>query len=376
MATLKRFKTSYPGVCFIKGTSAVGRRVEKIYYIRYRRDGKLVEEKVGRQYRDDMTPARASRVRSDRIEGKEASNKERRTLARKKNWAVDALKTEYFNHRTDNKSSRTDKGRYDSYLKLGFSNKEPKDIDRLSVDRLRVKLLKTKSPQTVKHVLALLKRIIKFGTDRGLCTPLPFTVKLPRVDNIKTEDLSPDQLQNLLIVLDKTKHRTASNIMKLALFTGMRRGEIFKLQWKHIDFDRGFIHIHTPKGGISQKIPLNNNARQILDGIRKSNEYLFPARGGGPRKDANKDFNSIKAEAGLPKDFRPMHGLRHVYATILATSGDIDMLTLQNLLTHKDQRMTQRYIHYHEEALQRAGNKTDEIMNGILNVTDKARAVK
>jgi len=42
--------------------------------------------------------------------------------------------------------------------------------------------------------------------------------------------------------------------MKMALFSGMRRGELFKLKWEDIDFDRGFILIRTPKGGQDQKI--------------------------------------------------------------------------------------------------------------------------
>ena len=66
-----------------------------------------------------------------------------------------------------------------------------------------------------------------------------------------------------------------------------------------------------------------------------------------------------------------MHGLRHVYATILATSGAIDMLTLQKLLTHKDQRMTLRYIHFREEALKSAAEQTDKILDSILEVEEE-----
>ena len=44
MPSLNRFKTSYPGVYFIKGTCAATAKSERIYYIRYRKDGKLIEE--------------------------------------------------------------------------------------------------------------------------------------------------------------------------------------------------------------------------------------------------------------------------------------------------------------------------------------------
>jgi len=55
--------------------------------------------------------------------------------------------------------------------------------------------------------------------------------------------------------------------------------------------------------------------------------------------------NTIKKAAGLPKDFRALHGLRHVYASMLASSGQVDLYTIQKLLTHKSPAMTQRYAH-------------------------------
>ena len=64
----KRFPTKYPGVYYIEGVSSDGKS-ERIYYIKYRRGGKVIEEPVGRQFRDDMTPARASIIRLKKIEG-------------------------------------------------------------------------------------------------------------------------------------------------------------------------------------------------------------------------------------------------------------------------------------------------------------------
>jgi integrase len=56
----------------------------------------------------------------------------------------------------------------------------------------------------------------------------------------------------------------------------------------------------------------------------------------------------------LPDSFRPMHGLRHSYASMLASSGQVDLYTLQRLLTHKSPSMTQRYAHLRDEVMQRA----------------------
>ena len=56
-------KTKYPGVTYINGQAVGSNKAEKIYYITYRRDGKLIFEKAGRQFVDDMTPSRAAAMR-------------------------------------------------------------------------------------------------------------------------------------------------------------------------------------------------------------------------------------------------------------------------------------------------------------------------
>jgi integrase len=80
--------------------------------------------------------------------------------------------------------------------------------------------------------------------------------------------------------------------------------------------------------------------------------------------------NRIKDDAGLPKDFRALHGLRHVYASMLASSGEVGMYTLQKLLTHKDPKMTQRYAHLRDEALKRAS----EVAGNIIQNASKKKS--
>jgi len=246
----------------------------------------------------------------------------------------------------------------------------------LDVDRLRINLLKKRKPQTVKHILALLKRIINFGVNKNLCQNIGFKIELPKVNNLKTEDLNPEQLARLLEVIEKDTNIQAANLMKMALFTGMRRGELFKLQWDDIDFERGFINIRDPKGGPDQKIPLNEPTRNLLNTHPRSDSpFIFPGRNGKKRSDIKRQVNRIKQNAGLPKDFRPLHGLRHVYASMLASSGELDMYTLQKLLTHKQPLMTQRYAHLRDEALQRAAKVAGDIIKQITESKNQPIAV-
>lgn len=68
----------------------------------------------------------------------------------------------------------------------------------------------------------------------------------------------------------------------------------------------------------------------------------------------------------MPKDFRALHGLRHVYASMLASSGQVDLYTLQKLLTHKSAAMTQRYAHLRDEALRRASDLAGKLFNQAM----------
>lgn len=380
MPAQKRFKTKYPGVYYIQGKAIGLKGDEKIYYIMYRKDGKLIEEKAGRQFIDDMTPSRASQARAQRIHGDQLSNKERRELneaqksAEAHKWTIERLWDSYQEHNPTLKGWATYKSAYKLHVRKAFGKKEPRDILPLDITRVKNRLLKTHSPQTVQHVLELLRRLISFGVNNKLCKGVDFRIQMPKVHNTKTEDLTPDQLSRLLAAIEGDSHPCAGTMMHLALFTGMRRGEMFKLQWQNIDCENGFIDIVDPKGGADQKIPLNAAARQLLEAHPKTgSQYVFPGLNGGQRSNIGKQVARIKKAAGLPKDFRPLHGLRHVYASMLASSGQVDLYTLQKLLTHKSPLMTQRYAHLRDDALKRASNVASEIINNISKEENKVK---
>ena len=81
----------------------------------------------------------------------------------------------------------------------------------------------------------------------------------------------------------------------------------------------------------------------------------------------NRFLKRIRTAADLPADFRPLHGLRHTFASQLASSGEVDLFTLQKLLTHESPQMTQRYAHLADESLKRASGVIDGIMQAAVN---------
>jgi integrase len=372
---MKRIKTDYKGVYYREVERLGGNGLERMYYIVFKQEGKVFEEKVGGQYRDQMTPARAAKVRADRIEGRRQSRQEIRQAkveakeAEANKWTLDKIWERYLAMKPDLKGMTTDLNRYEKHLRPLFGCKEPKDLTPFDVDRLRVNLKKTHTAKTAANVLELLRRLLNFAIKKQICETPSFPIELPRVNNLVTEDLTTDQLARLLEIIEEEFYfNPAAQIMKLALITGMRRGELFRLQWDDIDFGRGFIHIRGPKGGVDQKIPLNDSARQTLEAIpREKSPYVFPGRGGGERVDMGKSANRIKALVGLPKSFRPLHGLRHTYASMLASSGQVDLYTLQKLLTHKSAAMTQRYAHLRDDALAAAAGLASHLIQQSLN---------
>jgi integrase len=381
MPAQKRFKTQYPGVYYIESTSSSNGKLDRIFNIRYRKNGRSIEEKAGRASQG-MTAARASYLRAAKLSGQKVTNKERRQAEKARQmeeagrWTINKLWNSYSGMRAPGKSLDIDKRRYEKYLSELLGSKEPKELNPMEIDRLRIRLSKKLSPQTVKHILNLLTWIVNYGVNNGYCVGIPFKVKKPAVDNKKTEFLTDDQFHRLMQVLDEYPNIQVSNLMKLAAFTGIRRGGLFDLQWPDIDFERGFITIRN-KGGKAEILPMNDMAREVLElHPQGGSPYVFPGRSGGRRATVSVAARDIAQKAGLPEDFRPLHGLRHHYASVLASSGRVDMYVLQRLMCHKSPVMTQRYSHLHDEALRQGADVAADIFKSTGAKSDGKNIAK
>jgi integrase len=374
MPVMERLKTKHVGVYYIMGAAISTGKPERIYYIMYRRDGRLIEEKAGRQFQDDMTERRAARIRAERIDGKSLSNKERRKEKKQQKeiqeWTIKRLWDAYLETKPQTRSFRIDDQRFKLHIDPVLGNRELKDLVPLDLDRLRISLLKQKSPQTVKSAMALIKRISNFAKNKRLCPSIDFKIILPKVNNAKTEFLTEEQLKKLMAVIAEDLNPYAGSIMLTALYTGMRKSEILKLEWNDIDFERGFIHIRGPKGGQDARIPLNDPARAVFEKLPRTHELVFPGLH-GQRMGLYHAIARIKEKAELPADFRPLHGLRHQYASMLASSGKVDMYVLQKLLNHRSPIMTQRYAHLRDESLKKASDLAGELVNEAVKQAEQ-----
>ena len=311
---------------------------------------------------------RAERAKSARHGQKVKTSKEIRREQIKHNRPLGEIANAYFKAKgSELKGITTDRNRWDNHLKPIFGNRCASELSEMDVQRLKT-AMKGKASGTIWNALELLRRLCNWGSRNKLASSLSFKIKMPKRDNEIVEHLDKEQARRLDKVLKDWKNRDAVRMIKVAMFSGMRRGEIFKLKDTDIDWQHSLINIRTPKGGKSARIPLSDPVAVLLreqiehrNKIYSESPYIFPGKKGRMRVDCSA-AKRIKAEAKLPKSFRIFHGLRHHFAVTLANSGKVDLSLIGELLTHKSHAMTKRYAAFLPETTKAAAELAVELI--------------
>ncbi|MBQ9452741.1 MAG: site-specific integrase, partial [Desulfovibrio sp.] len=319
-------------------------------------------------------------IRTARITGKDQPNTTKRKAQEEAKrlehdrMTINKIWELYQQAHPEHKSRKRDISRYDTHIRHRFGDKTPDELVTADIDNFKNDSLKgNKSNGTIQRVISQFRAIINFAVKRNLCPqidPGKLTIESIHVDDKKTEMLTPEQMTALLKAIDAEEDQNAASLIRLALFTGMRKGALLALKWEDCDFTRGIITLRgeSAKNGETEYIPMNESARSVLQTVdRTESPYVFPGKDGKQRADYRRIARRVKKRAGLPADFRPLHGLRHSFASFLASSGKVDLYTLQKLLTHSSPQMTQRYAHLADEALRKAADVAD----GVFSIKDK-----
>ena len=226
----------------------------------------------------------------------------------------------------------------------------------------KMKLKRSYAPATIKHVIVLIRRVYNWASEMDLYSgenPAK-KIKLPKINNQVTECLTQNEMKRLMRALNQWNNQLAAMLVKFAIYTGLRRGELFNLTWNQVDMNSGWIVLTDTKGGKDSVLPVSDKALSVL---KKAEElkpipncpFVFPNRQGNKRTTFSHTWTRIKNFANIPSSFR-FHGLRHTFASYLASSGKVSQYTLQKLLTHKTPLMTQRYSHLFDETLREGVN--------------------
>jgi len=371
-----RVSTEYSGVYFVKLANQ-----DQSFFIRYKRNGKSVEEKAGRS-NQGWNAEKAYQLRTERMSGTSAAGNELQSnsdLLSQQDWTFSNILSEYLRLRNKLKGRANDIYRFKNYLEKEFANITPSCVTQDDIERFKHNLQNRElKPATIRHVLELLRRLANFAAKNNLCSGLSFKIQMPKVENYKTEELTNAQLQKLMQVLEEESDIQVSNLVRLALYTGMRRGELFNLNWGDIDFYNKTITVKSDKKGDQPTIPLNEMAENVLvehAHTENGSKFVFPGRGGKKRTECKRPLLRIRKKAGLPDDFRILQGLRHVYASMLVSSGKVDLETLQSLLTQKSPLMTQRYAHLLDKSRTNSGNIIADGEHNLSNATEEENYV-
>lgn len=367
-----------------------------VYVCQYKRGRRITIGKVG-----VISPAQA-RDRAVAILGDAAKGVDPTipTKKSKQHTLKEFLEKEY--HDWIMEQRKSGKKTYDqikrNFIK-SFGKRELNEITPVLLEQWRTTRLKDGvTISTVNRDIAVLKAALSKAVLWGLIDKHPLEkLKLLKTDrSIKVRYLSSEEEKNLRnTLIDREtlirRQRASGNewrkernyellrdlyqyayadylrpMVLLSINTGMRRGELFSLQWVNVSFDLSILTVEGAyaKSGKTRHIPLNSEALQILKDWKKQStesELVFPNEEGKP-------FDTLKTawkhlmEAAKIKNFR-WHDMRHHFASKLVMAG-VDLNTVRELLGHADISTTLRYAHLAPEHKANAVEKlTQEVVN-------------
>lgn len=227
------------------------------------------------------------------------------------------------------------------------------------------------SPQTIKHVIGLMRRIMRKMVQWKLWRgELPFdAVIMPKINNGRTRYLTPVEAHALLAALKKTSPRMW--IMSLiSLHCGLRFGEIAALTFGDIDLNMQTIHVRESKSGKARHAVMSGAVQSALLEMQRGEacEMLFPSRTGCVMAAPSDAFERAVASLGFNKGITDrrqkvvFHSLRHTYASWLAMSGEGQNM-IADLLGHSSLEMSRRYTHLMPDARKATAKAIDAIFS-------------
>lgn len=258
-----------------------------------------------------------------------------------------------------NKRSWQDDERTARVLCLFFAAKSFNQISPLLIEKFKRERRETKikfkkqddrprRPASINRELEVLSKIFTLAIDAGVTNTNPCRkVKKLLVNNQRTRYLSVAEEKKLMAQLEGRREHLRA-IVIVALYTGLRRGELFNLRKEDVDFDLDVIHVRQSKSGQSRLVPMEPVVRETLLALRdRRSELFFASPATGKRFNTIKTgFTSACSDAEIV-NFH-FHDLRHTFGTRLADAG-VDVVKIKELMGHSTIVTTMRYMHASDE---------------------------
>ncbi len=257
-----------------------------------------------------------------------------------------------------------------------WRNVPASDIRRRDI----ISLIESKAqtaPIMANRLFELLRRLFNFAIRRDIIEANPCTqVKKPGSERSKDRVLSSDEIHTFWATLDGpcfSEHTAAA--LRLVLATAQRPGEVVSVTWDEMDLTEGWwtIPSNKAKNGLAHRVPLNRTAQQILGGLPRVSQFVFPSPQNGKsmhRASLAHALRRAREREDDPlsvTDFTP-HDLRRTAASHMASAG-VERFVIGRLLNHIEPGITRVYDrHSYDQgkrrALQKWGRKLREMING------------
>jgi len=254
------------------------------------------------------------------------------------------------------------------------SERELSEITPVEIEGYKLSRRKEVSGSTVNRELALLKRMFNLAIDWDFFRDInPVRrVKFFRELNTGVRVVSPEEEGNLL----RNAAPYIQDVIRFALNTGLRTGEIFTLRWSHVDFEMSILNVFAPKTQKTRAVPINSEARKVLEAWalgRKSEFVFYNLETGKPFVDLKTGFAQACRKAGIAGV--TWHTLRHTFASRLLNRG-VDIVTVQQLLGHSAVTVTMRYTHTNLDSKHAAVAKLEAFGDNLVTVCTKMQQSK
>ena len=281
----------------------------------------------------------------------------------------------YMEHAKANKRSwLRDEQMYRKLKEFFGSERQLTDFNPADIEGYKLHRRKEVSGSTVNRELALLKRMFNLAIDWELFRDLnPVRkVKFFRELNTGTRVVSPEEEESLL----RNAAPYIQDLIRFALNTGLRTGEIFILRWSNVDFEKNILNVFAPKTQKTRAVPINSDARKVLEfwALGRKNEFVFyNFETGKPFVDLKSGFGLACRKAGI--NGVTWHTLRHTFASRLVSRG-VDIVTVQQLLGHSAIAVTMRYTHTNLDSKHAAVAKLEAFGDTLVTVCTKTQQSK
>ena len=232
------------------------------------------------------------------------------------------------------------------YWRERFGNYKLSELNPLEIRNARSELTSdTRSNSTLNRYLTSFSAVLGCAVKDFLWMNENPCNKIRKLAEPKSRIrfLSLEEKEELLSYCDPDLH----DAVMLALLTGARKQEIWRLRYDAINFKRRFISFLFTKSGTPRSVPMSRAIHDIIMNRARMNQLKSPYVFQSPVK-ANSPNNFARAWTTALRnshieDFR-WHDLRHTSASYMVMAG-ISLRTVADILGHSNISMTFKYAH-------------------------------